>query len=108
MIYLLALPMTLLGALGAYFFKKTTIKENKILTIFGCKEFYLGGFFYVSGAALNILLLRYLQYSIIYPMTAITYVWTAILSRKLLGEDISKRTLCGILLICVGVMFLAK
>jgi len=108
MIYLLALPMTFLGAMGAYFFKRTTTKTNEIISLFTCAEFYLGGLFYVSGAAINIILLQYLQYSILYPMTAVTYIWTALLSNRLLGEKISKRTRLGMVVICIGVIFLAK
>lgn len=106
MIYLLALPMTLLGALGAFSFKKATMKADGFLSLFFNKELYLGVVFYVSGALLNIVLLRYLQYSILYPMTAITYIWTALISHSLLGEKITKRVLLGITMICVGVVFL--
>lgn len=108
MIYLLVLPMTFLGALGAFFFKSASSKISGILSFLTCKELYIGGAFYVSGAILNILLLRHLQYSILYPMSAITYVWTAVLSSKLLGERISKRKLTGIAAIFAGVVILAQ
>lgn len=108
MIYLLALPMTFLGALGAFFFKRAAMKADGILPLFTNKELYLGGMFYVSGAILNILLLQYLQYSILYPMTAITYIWTAMISHRLLGEKMSKRVFLGIVMICVGVGFLTR
>ena len=108
MIYLLALPMTFLGALGAFFFKRAAMKVDGLLSLFTNNELYLGGMFYVSGAILNILLLRDLQYSILYPMTAITYIWTAMISHRLLGEKMSKRALLGIVMICVGVGFLAR
>ena len=89
--YLLAIPMTFLGAMGAYFFKKASVQETNIRTLLGSKELYLGGLLYVISAVMNILLLRYLQYSILYPMTAITYIWTVIVSHNLLGEKISKK-----------------
>ena len=108
MIYLLALPMTLLGALGAFLFKKASVKASSLLSLLTHKEFYLGGIFYVSGSILNILLLRHLQYSILYPMTAITYIWTAVISQGLLGEKISKRALLGIAMICIGVILIAR
>lgn len=108
MIYLLALTMTFLGALGAFFFKRAAMKADGLLSLFTNREFYLGGTFYVSGAILNILLLRYLQYSILYPMTAITYIWTAMISSRLLGEKISKRALLGIMMICIGVVLLTR
>ena len=43
MIYLLALPMTFLGALGAFFFKKAATKADGLLPLFINKELYLGG-----------------------------------------------------------------
>lgn len=108
MIYLLALLMTFLGAVGAFFLKKASAKAPRILSLFTSKEFYLGGIFYVSGAVLNILLLRYREYSLLYPMTAITYIWTTLISHSLLGEKISKRALLGIMMICIGVVLLTQ
>ena len=40
MIYLLALPMTFLGALGAFFFKRAAMKADGILPLFTNKELY--------------------------------------------------------------------
>ena len=91
-----------------FFFKKASAKTPKILSLFTNKEFYLGGIFYVSGAVLNILLLRYWEYSLLYPMTAITYIWTTLISHSLLGEKISKRALLGIMMICIGVVLLTQ
>lgn len=108
MIYLLVLPMTFLGASGAFFFKKASAKVTGLISLLFCREFYIGELFYVSGALINILLLRYVQYSILYPMTATVYIWTAVLSYRLLGEKITKRGLFGIAVICVGVVFLTK
>lgn len=108
MIYLLALPMTFLGAMGAYFFKKAAGQAANIRSLLGHKELYLGGLLYVISAVMNILLLRYLQYSILYPMTAITYIWTVFLAHLLLGEKLSGRILLGIAVICVGVVCLAQ
>ena len=108
MMYLLTIPMTFLGAMGAYFFKKASVQVTNIRTLLGSKELYLGGLLYVISAVMNILLLRYLQYSILYPLTAITYVWTAFLAHFLLGEKLSGRILWGIVVICAGVVCLAQ
>ena len=108
MMYRLAIPMTFLGAMGAYFFKKASVQVTNIRTLLRSKELYLGGLLYVISAVMNILLLRYLQYSILYPMTAITYIWTVIVSHNLLGEKISKKMILGITLICVSVIILTN
>ena len=105
MLYALVPVMTLGGALGAFFFKQGAQQVNGIVTLFAQPKIYLGGVFYVLSALLNVYLLRYLEYSVLYPMTAITYIWSAILSKLFLGETISWNKLLGIGAICVGVMF---
>lgn len=106
MMYLMVFPMTLLGALGAYLFKCASGKTTGLFQLFTCRELYVGGVLYVASALLNIVLLKYLAYSILYPMTAITYIWSALLSSKLLGETIGKKGLIGIACVWVGVLFL--
>lgn len=105
--YLLVLPMTFFGSLGAFFFKKASGQAPTIWNLLLCPYTYLGGVCYLAGALLNIFLLRYLEYSIVYPMTAVTYIWTAILSYVILKEKMTRKKLGGIALICIGVVFLA-
>ena len=42
-------------------------------------NFCLGGLFYPIVAILNIYVLRLAEYSIVLPMTSLTYVWTLLL-----------------------------
>ncbi|WP_310196946.1 EamA family transporter [Neobacillus niacini] len=93
--------MTFFGSLGGYFFKKASSHSlgfNKGFLFNLC----LGGFFYVLGALLNILLLKYLPYTIVYPLTSITYLWTMILSYFLLSEKINYKKIGGVSLIGLG------
>lgn len=106
--YLLVLPMTLLGSLGALFFKKSASDSVGLVSLLRNYRLYVGGACYVGGALLNILLLRCLEYSVVYPMTAITYIWTLFLSHRLLGERVTGRKLAGVLAICLGVFILAQ
>ena len=106
--YFLAIPMTISGSLGALFFKKATSKTDKITQLLFSPYFYIGGCLYVIGAILNILLLRFVDYSIAYPMTAITYIWTALFSWKFLKEPLTKNKILGIFMICVGVFILTQ
>lgn len=105
--YALILPMTLFGSLGAFFFKKAAAKTAGLFHLLRCPAFYFGGMLYVIGAVLNIVLLRYVDYSIAYPMTAVTYIWTALLAHFLLKERITTQKIYGILAIVVGVLFLS-
>lgn len=98
--------MTILGSLGGYFFKKASSHSlgfNKGFSINLC----LGGIFYVLGALLNILLLKFLPYTIVYPLTSITYLWTMILSYFLLSEKITLKKIVGVSLIGFGSLLLA-
>ncbi len=74
----LLLVMTLLGSLGGFFFKGCTSLGLKISKFF-ILNLGIGGILYVAGALLNIWLLKLMPYTIVYPLTSITYRWTLIL-----------------------------
>lgn len=96
--------MTLLGSLGGFFFKKSTAGAS-ILGIVKNKNVYIGVLFYLLGAVLNILVLKKLPYSVVYPMSAITYVWSLALSVTVLKEKLTRPKLIGIVSILIGAAF---
>ena len=102
------MAMTLNGALGAFFLKAGMDRVDGFLSMFRTPKLYLGGCCYLTGAVLNILLLRHLDYSVLYPMTAVTYVWSMLLSAAFLGERITRRKLVGVAAILVGVFILSR
>ena len=106
--YVFVLLMTLAGSLGAFFFKKSIADAPGIISLLRGPSFYLGGFLYCLGALMNVVLLRYMDYTILYPMGAVTYIWSLILSNQFLGERITKMKVLGIGLICVGVVLLTR
>ena len=65
-IYLLLLIGTLLGAFGGFYLKKSTGKEG-ISGIILSPFLYIGGFSYLISAVLNIIVLKYLPYSVVLP-----------------------------------------
>jgi drug/metabolite transporter (DMT)-like permease len=103
--FILLLTMTLLGALGGFFFKKASgVSDNrltKVLLFLG-----IGGALYFVGALLNIALLQKLPYSVVFPLTSITYIWTMILSYFFLNEKITMKKLAGIVFIAAGCLLL--
>lgn len=106
-VYLLFPLMTLLGALGGFFFKKGAQNLNGILSLITNWKVYVGGIFYVSAALLNILALKFLPYSIVLPLTGMTYIWTMIISKIALGEKITRNKIIGTILIILGSIFIA-
>ena len=103
--YLILILMTLLGAFAGYFFKSASGAKTKIQMLLN-KNTIIGGVLYSSTAVLNIYVLKYLEYSIVLPFTALTYFWTIILSKLFLNEVLSKRKVIGIFLIIFGVWVL--
>ena len=99
--YLCLLVMTLLGSVASIFLKKASGSPG-IGAILQNVNLYIGGLLYLAGALLNILLLRYLDYSVVLPLTALTYIWTMLFSRLLLQEKISARKITGVFLILAG------
>ena len=70
--YIVLIIMTILGACGSFYLKKASdAKKIKILVI--TPAFYLGGLLYLISAILNIYILKFLDYSVVLPLTSITY-----------------------------------
>ncbi|MEQ6390979.1 DMT family transporter [Bacillaceae bacterium S4-13-58] len=70
--------------------------------------FILGGFFYGTGAILNIVTLQLLPYTVVYPLTSITYIWTLIISALFLKEKITVKKILGLTLIVAGAFLLVS
>ena len=105
--YIILLLMTFLGALGGFYLKVSTGKVSNFIDLAKCKEFYMGGVFYCLGALLNIYLLKFIPYSIVMPLNALTYIWAFILGVKILNEKINREKLVGVIFIIIGVIFLS-
>lgn len=105
--YLLLIVMTWLGSLGAFFLKKCSECATGLVSLLKSPPLYLGGALYGAGMLLNVALLRQFDYSVLYPMSAVTYIWSLLLSKWLLKEKVTKKKLMGILCICTGVFLVA-
>ena len=104
--YILLIVMTWLGAFGALFLKKATASAKSLFGLLRVWQFYLGGFLYFASAVLNIYLLRYLDYSVVLPLTSITYIWTLLIASVDLKEQISRFQILGIICIVVGAVMI--
>lgn len=105
---LLIFAMTFAGTLGALFFKRAsaTIEPQHIFSVLWNIPLYVGGCFYLLGAVLNIILLRRFDYSVLYPLTSLTYIWTACVSHFVFGERITKNKALALALIVVGAVLI--
>lgn len=106
MIYLLLIIMTILGAIASYFLKNAAVHDN-LLSTFKDKYLYFGGILYFISALMNIFILKFLDYSIVFPLTSLTYIWTLVISWEFLSETINKQKICGICLVVFGAILVS-
>ncbi|CDF43417.1 putative uncharacterized protein [Roseburia sp. CAG:182] len=108
MIYIfIIIVMTIVGSAASLFLKKSSTCEN-IGEYIQNANIYIGGGLYCISALLNIVVLRYMEYSIVLPMTSLTYVWTLILSKIVLKEGITNKKVTGTLLILIGAFVITR
>ena len=109
LLYALVIGGCALGALASYCFKKATLglEDLNIPGLLRQKFLWIGGLLYIVASVNNIILLGYLEYSILLPLSAITYIWTMIIAYKLLGEKITAKKMIGVAAIICGAVLLA-
>lgn len=98
--------MTMMGAAASFFLKKASDTVG-IKQLLRDKYIYIGGFLYIISAILNIILLRLMPYSVILPLTSITYIWSMLLSYFFLKEKITLKKIFGVAAIFIGAVFIA-
>jgi len=108
MIAIIALALifvaTLLGALGSVFMKKGAAKFNmNPLKQLKNKSLIFGLILFFLSAALYIPALRLSNLSILYPTTAMSYIWAIIFGRTFFNEKITRTKVIGVLLIIAGI-----
>lgn len=100
---------TFLMSLGQLFWKLGLAQVNKI-SIFALFNFHLiiGFIAYFFATAVWLYLLRILPLSLLYPFTALSFVFGYILAYFVLGEPIQVRAILGLILIALGLLLIAK
>jgi len=104
--YIILVIMTMIGAVASLFLKKASGSKD-FKDLLKDINLYIGGCLYVTGALLNIWLLKILDYSVTLPMTSLTYIWTMIISYIILKEKISTKKIIGVCLILIGAIIIS-
>ena len=99
--FIILIVMTFIGSAASLFLKRASGTKS-LLGMIKNKNLYLGGGLYFISALLNIYILRFLDYSVVLPLTSLTYVWTMFLSKIFLKEKISAKKKIGIAVILIG------
>ena len=106
-IVLLLILMTWMGTIASVFFKKAS-GSTGIKSLITNKYLWIGGLIYVGSAVMNIFVLRYMDYSVVLPLTSITYIWTMLVSFLFLKEHISIKQIVGVSLIVAGAVLITR
>lgn len=93
--------MTMLGSMASIFLKRAS-GYDCLAELLKNVNLYIGGFLYLASAVLNVWILRYLDYSVVLPLTSLTYIWTMVLSYMILKEKITTKKIGGVVLILLG------
>ncbi|MGY3765397.1 EamA family transporter [Vagococcus vulneris] len=106
----LLLITTLTGSVGALALKKgmndlDTLTMGNVLRNLWV---YIGTFLYIVSSVTNIMLFNFLDYSIAFPMTSLTYVWTVIISYFIFKEKLTTRKFLAIIFIIIGVFIISQ
>lgn len=104
--YCLLVVMAFIASLASLFFKLSASSGDLIHLLKNVK-LYIGVILYGLAALLNIFILRYLDYSVVMPLGAITYIWTMIVSHFILKEKITLKKLMGTGLVVLGAFLVA-
>lgn len=99
--FFLLIIMTMLGSVASLFLKKASGSEGVIYMLKNL-NLYVGGGLYFASALLNIYVLKFLDYSVVLPLTSLTYIWTMALSYMILKEKITGKKILGVILILIG------
>lgn len=99
--YIILIIMTAIGAFASLFLKMAAA-GNGIAELLTNRNLYIGAMLYLLSAVLNIYILRYLDYSVVLPLTSLTYIWTMFISHGILKEKITKRKMIVVALILLG------
>ena len=109
-LYIMLIGGCALGAFASYFFKgaSSTVNGLHVTILLTQKTFWFGGLLYLVAAINNIFLLQFFDYSILLPMSSITYIWTMLIANRLLKEKITKRKIIGVCAIIVGAILISQ
>jgi len=106
---LLVILSSILGAIGGFFFKQASAKITfKISSLIKNTRLILGFFFFGIAALVYLIAIKDGELNVLYPISALSYVWSLFIGKKILNEDINIYKKAGITLILIGVIIIVR
>ena len=104
----MVLGASFIGSFGAAFLKAGADRLHRdIWSLFTNWRLAAGVVFFLSSSLLYLRGIKEGELTILYPMVSLGYVWTLVWSRLFFGEPFTRTKLYGLLLILLGIVFLA-
>lgn len=98
-----------LGAFGQLSFKLSSDKLSlKIIELIRNYYLIIGLVLYAIATVIFIVSLKAGELSVLYPLISTNYIWTVLLAKKFLNEDINVYKWSGVILIVLGVIFITR
>jgi len=102
--FVLLILATFLTAIGQICFKKTALLEASFFRKFLHPIFLLGGFLFVCCPVLSSLAAKVIDFSIMYAMTSLSFVFVLIFSRVILKERVDWPKIVGVSVVILGLL----
>lgn len=99
---------TILGALGSLYLKMGSKQLDKRLRGLINKSLITGLILFVISALMVIIALKFGELSKVFPLTALTYIWIALFSWKVLKERVTREKLMAFILIIIGIILVTS
>ncbi len=96
--------VAVLTAFGQICFKKASLLETSFFKKFFHPVFLLGVFLFVCCPVISSLAAQVMDFSVMYAMTALNFVFVLVLSRWMLKEKIDGPKIVGVCVIIVGLL----
>lgn len=105
MMYLISVLSTVGSSFASYFLKRAS--GSSLMELLKNKYLYLGGGLYVCVSLTTVWLLQRMPYTVVVPLGALAFVWTMLISKYFLSECITVQKVAGLILIILGVVYVA-
>ena len=96
---------SIVGAWGAFFLKVGADRSNlQLLALRVDPRVVLGLSLYFSSSVLYIICLRGGELSVLYPIAALVYVWSTVLAKWRLNEEVNAQKMLGLVILMAGII----
>ncbi|GHT16108.1 hypothetical protein FACS1894170_13540 [Planctomycetales bacterium] len=102
--YILLVLTALFSSLGQLCFKTAARKGNTMPQTLFSFQFWTGGMCLILSLVLTYAAAKYVDYQILYAMTALNYGFIFLLTYFFLGETLDWRKIIGLVFIVIGLM----